>query len=72
LTPGWNRPHDVISKRKMYRLEQEPISSMEETTDSAALSEEEAVADVDVQMPKLKLPVPPPRLPPNFNRPRPG
>ena len=73
--PGWNRPHDVISKRKMYRLEQDPVSSLEETTDVATTSKEDVLVEgpkVDVQMPKLKLPVPPPRLPPNFNRPRPG
>ena len=74
--PGWNRPpHDVLSKRKMYRIEQDPVNSMEETTDSVTVREEELMSEIptlEIQMPKLKLPVPPPRLPPNFNRPRPG
>ena len=77
--PGWNQPqpqpHGVISKRKMYRLEQDPISSAEVTTDVVTTSIEDVLVEgtqVEVQMPKLKLPVPPPRLPPNFNRPRPG
>jgi hypothetical protein len=80
---GWNRPHDVLTKRKMFRLEQEtPVrpNSLEETTDASSLREDEIFAelpdnqqlDVDVKvMPKLKLPIPPPRLPPNFSRPRP-
>jgi hypothetical protein len=58
----------------MFRLEQE--SSLEETTenlsDEVLLGEVPAHQQLDVQMPKLKLPVPPPRLPPNFIRPGSG
>ncbi len=79
--PGWNRPHDTLTKRKMFRLEQEtPERSIvvEESTGASSLKDDEIFAEipdnqqVEIKMPKLKLPVPPPRLPPNFNRPRPA
>ena len=78
--PGWNRPHDTLTKRKMFRLEQEtPLqpSSLEETTAASSLKDDEIFAEIpdnqqiEIKMPKLKLPVPPPRLPPSFSRPRP-
>ena len=65
----------------MFRLEQEsPVrpNSLEETTDASSLKDDEIFAEIpDNQQleietqPKLKLPVPPPRLPPSFSRPRP-